>query len=403
MSHQTSTTPQIIRPRSSTSFIGRANLIPWGQELYAYSKVSLPTDAKTACVFDIGSGSSKGIVYNCTLPIPQPVDDGDFKKECSLGQGMKPYDEHARLNRDALRIYYDEVLPEGKKLIRKHKPDAILVLCTQAVWAANQNPNESSIVKDLIQNTADTFGIEPRAVNIVSRELEAHLAALGVLVGQEHADGYSDTIGGNSRELACFENGKIILSKLATLQIGRNTLTPLSEKARIDLIRTENRSVDWFNAPRSSMLSLQGNAFRMAGRIAAQRLERISFRSKFPFDGHTFINDEQYIRELKRMKTETIDDVRDDFLRFECGQQLGIKNYHDISERSYDRWLEERPKGAQKAWDEKFDKRIGSKFDCLPATIDVIIDDIKCVHPRTINHGMYSIREGALRYAGIGL
>jgi hypothetical protein len=377
------------------------SIIPWGPKLFAYSNVATSEEAKRILVLDVGSGSIKAITYDYADDSFTEVKGGKFKKECGLGTGMVPNDPDPKLNAGGLEKYYNDALPACRRIIDKVKPDNILVLCTEAVRAAQSNPSQKHIVDEFILNSAKILSIDPKAINILSPELEAELAAEGVLYGHENADGACDTMGGNSRERSILKNGKTVPGKTITDKIGRNSLAALDPNDVAMTIEATYKATPWFDTKslrKSKTVYFHGGTFREESRILAQRIYGIPFRAKMPFRGHAFANTQSFITHLEGLKSATKDSLLDECQRFEyrqrCRKQFDEKRYQAwktkwLASKRYASWL--------KNWEDK----IGARASFLRVAAEITLADIRHVMPRTVVFGVHSIREGALKHAGL--
>lgn len=390
-------------------------LQPWGEGLFAFSRMSNVVDSKTVCILDVGSNSTKLISYDCTKTPSEEIPYGKCDRLCGLGEGQIPNDPHPILNRDGLEQFYNEFLPSCRAVVDDINPDTIFVKCTEAVRAALANPAETETVKELINKIAKELDIDPKAINILTSTQEAILSAEGVLFGDEFFDGYSITTGGLSSQIVKYSQGHTTPEHRETLRFGTRSLkSAINAKA---IVEHEIEKVDWFKSEaltakgcgaftdkdRAKHLCLEGGAFRIVGRLLAQRINRIDFRADAPFGGYTFAWNQNLVDTLHGIRAATYDSVLDDCLRFEYRQRQGIKSHVTLNARKYNSWrikFEKSKEGVQ--WSKRYNKRIGRRLEFVQAAVDILLAADERIKPRTVViGGRRSTREGALRIAGL--
>lgn len=163
--------------------------------------VQAPGPGRVA-VIDIGSNSIRLVVYDRLSRSPVPV--FNEKVLCGLGRTME---KTGRLNPEGVKLALQN-LARFRKLVDGMGVAHVDVLATAAVRDASDGDG-------FVARVAEETGF---AINVLSGEEEARLAAMGVLSGTPGADGLAGDLGGGSLEVVGLDRG--VIGRQATLPLG---------------------------------------------------------------------------------------------------------------------------------------------------------------------------------------
>ncbi len=214
--------------------------------------MALRNDRAPVAVVDIGSNSVRLIVYDDATRAPAPV--YNEKVLCGLGRSIATTGklEASGVSR-ALRA-----LRRFRALIEQLHVDRTEVIATAAAREAENGP-------DFIAQAEQVLG---RQVTVLSGNLEAEFAALGVVSGIYAADGFAGDLGGGSLELIDVRGGR--LSDALTMPLGGLRLIDASgaslKKAR-EIVDAEFSKVDWLEKGRGRDFYAIGGTWRALARL----------------------------------------------------------------------------------------------------------------------------------------
>lgn len=355
-------------------------------------------------VVDIGSNSLKFVVYNLSVAPPHIV--LEYDNQCGLGEGMKPGDRDPRLNENAVKTVCKEVFPICRQIIDKNEPDGFLVMCTEAVRAAYNNPLQKDNVNVFLKEAADILGIPVEAINILSEKMEAELAAENALCA-DLDDVHGIMMGGASAEFFQIRDGKIHQDRCVTMRFGTRSLAG-SPRQNSRIIRDGFKSIPWFGndaradpryGKQTTHLTLSGGAFRFIGRLLAERIDKINFDANMPFGGYTFANDAVLDGHLRNLLTSTRSSLFEyTFRHSNPDNLLRTKIGNDVYVRLHDLLIE---KNSFEKMCAKWEKRIGRRAASISVGIQTILEAIRRLQPRTVNFSPHNMRDAALRRAGL--
>ncbi|HSD34534.1 MAG TPA: Ppx/GppA family phosphatase [Alphaproteobacteria bacterium] len=194
-------------------------------------------------VVDIGSNSIRLVVFDGLKRAPFPL--FNEKVMCGLGRGLERSGE---LNADGVVMALDN-LGRFVTLAGVMGAERIDLLATAAVRDASNGA-------EFVRKVEKACG---RRVRVLSGEEEAHLSAMGVLMGMPQATGVMGDLGGGSLELVAVERGK--LGAHATLPLGP---LRLAEAAGEDMGKAA-AIVDAALEPLAWLRDLKGEAFYPVG------------------------------------------------------------------------------------------------------------------------------------------
>jgi histone H3/H4 len=375
------------------------DIISLGKDIKVYAR---DREIKKPVVIDIGSNSVKLVVYGLCESPPRVI--VAYDRHCGLGAGMTHDDPKPRLNEGGLRILFDEFLPASQNIIKEQTPDGFIVMCTEAVRASHENPDERKNVERFLNKIAHSLCVPREAINILSKALEAYLAAETALCADLN-DIYGIMMGGGSSEFFQIIDRKIHPDRCSTLRFGTRSLYGDSNAAQI--INEEFNLVPWFRdnerinstPDHRTRLCLLGGAFRFVGRLLAERIDKINFAADTPFGGYTFAwgkELEAHVRNLRGATHETLFNHTFGAPKPEGLQRVRIAGTTYVKVK--DTFVE---KSNFDRMCKKWEKRIGRRAASISVATQTILEAGDRLRPRTINFSPHNMREAALRYTGL--
>jgi len=214
--------------------------------------VSLHAERGRVAVIDIGSNSVRLVVYDTPTELPVPV--FNEKVECALGRGLG---QTGRLNPDGVEKAR-ACLTRFSRLTGAMGVERVDLLATAAVRRAEDGPA-------FVTGIEAVFG---QAVQVLSGEQEAQLAALGLLSGVPDADGLLGDLGGGSLDLVMLNRGTF--GDYATLPLGHLALPEAAGYKRskaAGIIADQFADIVWLPGVRGRTLYIVGGAWRALARL----------------------------------------------------------------------------------------------------------------------------------------
>lgn len=343
-------------------------------------------------VADIGTNTASLIICDSDGEILD-----EYGEKCALGKGTVPNDPAPQLNPGGVEELENEVLPRWEKMMRRHEPDAVVVMCTEAVRASLRNPNENEAALDMLRMVADALVMPVEAITIVSGKLEAELAARAMLRGG-HRHGIGIMMGGGSTELFELNRGTIVSNHCVTLRFGMQSLASCDDSHAV--IGASFDRLPWLKQNISdehvNLLGFYGGPSRNIGRLLNQKMAKTSFDARMLFGGYTF-EGEGFIRRLEKLQEQTREDLLeatfgkpdlDDLKRTEIDGDPYVKiNGVWVPEKKFEDQLER--------WEEK----IGKRVDTLRHAAAVAIEACKRVKPDVVTFGPQNLKWSAIEVA----
>lgn len=209
-------------------------------------------------IVDIGSNSTRLVVYDGRARIPMPV--FNEKAICALGRRLQ---ETGRLSVEGVEMALAAV-SRFVRLADAMGVGTLHLLATAAVRDAEDGP-------DFVARLTAATGHD---VRVLSGNEEAELAALGVICATPGADGLVMDLGGGSLELVLVNEGKLS-GKSVTLPLGVLRMVDAAGNSRskaIEHIDSYLETVPWLAQTRGRALYAVGGAWRSVARICIDQM-----------------------------------------------------------------------------------------------------------------------------------
>ena len=200
-------------------------------------------------VIDIGSNSVRLVIFDALARAPHYV--FNEKVQCRLGQGLQ---DTGQLSPQGVEMAKD-CMSRFVSLARAMEVRKLDVVGTAALREASDGP---AFVRELEQ----TLDIQ---IQIVDGETEAHLSALGVLVGWPEANGVVCDIGGSSMELVRVRDGNI--GEGISLKLGPLKLMAMDAKERKSFINDQLKLASKVFGGAHLPIYLVGGSWRALGKV----------------------------------------------------------------------------------------------------------------------------------------
>jgi exopolyphosphatase/pppGpp-phosphohydrolase len=248
-------------------------------------------------VLDIGSTGVKFECFNSYTGTTK-----DIKEVCDLGK-ITDHNKGAHLNPEGIPLLC-EFLIRVRAMLDEEKPDALIMLCTEAMRAAYKNHAEKQNVMAIMQIIADALGVPLACITICSRKLEAILAAQAML-SAGITNGLGLIVGGRSTSKAQLNRSEIIIPECVTIPVGSHILHGKTIREQRQEITSAIATVPQFHNPqrRTRRLCAFGNSSLTAGLLLALIIKKISISRPPPEGGHRFTSEEvkQHLPNLRKL------------------------------------------------------------------------------------------------------
>lgn len=209
-------------------------------------------------VIDIGSNSVRLVIYEGAVRAATPL--FNEKVLCGLGRSVATT---GRLGAEAVNRAL-EALTRFKAVTRILRVKNLRAIATAAVREASDGP-------DFIARGEAVCGCP---IQILSGEEEAALAAKGILMGFEHADGFAGDLGGGSLELIDIAGER--LAHATTLPLGGLRLIDVTgdkiDKA-VELTDQALAGIPWLQAGRGRPFYAVGGTWRALAKLHMEQAD----------------------------------------------------------------------------------------------------------------------------------
>ena len=216
------------------------------------SRLGRLADLEPLGVIDIGSNSVRLVVYEGAVRAATPL--FNEKVLCGLGRSVATT---GKLGSEAIGRAL-EALTRFRTITQILRVKNLRAIATAAV-------REAADGADFIARGAEACGCE---IQVLSGEQEAALAAKGILMGFESADGFAGDLGGGSLELIDIAGGKLAMA--TTLPLGGLRLMDVTgekiEKAS-ELAESAVAGVPWLDAGRGRPFYAVGGTWRALAKL----------------------------------------------------------------------------------------------------------------------------------------
>jgi exopolyphosphatase/guanosine-5'-triphosphate,3'-diphosphate pyrophosphatase len=203
-------------------------------------------------VIDIGSNSVRLVVYEGAVRAPTPL--FNEKVLCGLGRNVATT---GRLGKDAVDRAI-AALTRFRNILRILGVKNVTAIATAAAREARDGA-------DFVRRGEKACGV---AIQVLSGDREAELAAMGILMGFGAADGIAGDLGGGSLELIDIDGRR--MRSAATLPLGGLRLIDVTGD-RIDKARAiadeELRRIPWLPGGRQRTFYAVGGTWRALARL----------------------------------------------------------------------------------------------------------------------------------------
>lgn len=257
-----------------------------------YNHASADNPTGLVAIIDIGSNSVRMVVYHALKRVPLPLFNEKYM--CALGKGLA---RTGRLNPAGVEEAYGAIA-RFMVMARRLEVASLDILATAAVRDASNG-------KEFVAKLERDHKLE---VTVISGELEAQLAAQGILASVHEPLGISADLGGGSMELATVERTRIGYKSschLGSLRLLDSTDNNLAKMEK--LITQELAQVTWLKKDRPSCIYAIGGGFRALAKLHQRK-------TAYPLDiVHEYVMSRrsvnQLIEKLLEMKPDQIADL----------------------------------------------------------------------------------------------